>query len=270
MAFLYNDTKYYCLKNDYYMIYLKKGIKMNINIDNNYYFEIVHDAKDCNSSPIDIKTISLRAAKKNQYLLLLIDFKTIKEKEYKSLLKKLLFVRNLIKLKHIEIGITKKTKKCIGYLINYDKNNKLQNDFLSGINAILYETRYERYNCIYDTVCNDLDSCFYGKNICDFKDNQCGEKRGTSSLVGCCRHYKYIVFGRSLNTCEHLTKDYKCGAKCISCKLFTCDYLNKKEIKFKIKDFLLLNTFFNSIQKVIIKGMLFTPKEKILKLLLMT
>ena len=49
----------------------------------------------------------------------------------------------------------------------------------------------------------------------------------------------------NLTPCEHLKEDYTCGSKCIACKLFTCDYLEKKGIKFKIKDILLLNVFFN-------------------------
>ena len=69
--------------------------------------------------------------------------------------------------------------------------------------------------------------------------------------------------------CEYLDKNtYKCNAKCISCKLFTCDYLEKKGIKFKIKDMLLLDTFFNPLQKYCIKYKVFTPKEKIIKWLI--
>ena len=68
--------------------------------------------------------------------------------------------------------------------------------------------------------------------------------------------------------CEYLKEDYTCGAKCISCKLFTCDYLEKKGVKFRIKDILLLNTFFNPLQKYFIKYMVYTPKEKILKRLM--
>ena len=71
--------------------------------------------------------------------------------------------------------------------------------------------------------------------------------------------------------CEYLDKNtYKCNAKCISCKLFTCDYLEKKGIKFRIKDILLLDTFFNSLQKYFIKYMVFTPKDKIIKRLMIT
>ena len=89
-------------------------------------------------------------------------------------------------------------------------------------------------------------------------------------MIGCCHHFKYKAIGplSRLVQCEYLTKDYKCGAKCISCKLFTCDYLEKKGIKFKINDILLLNAFFNPLQKYFIKYMVFTPKEKIIKRLL--
>ncbi|MCL2354402.1 MAG: hypothetical protein FWC68_00630 [Oscillospiraceae bacterium] len=51
----------------------------------------------------------------------------------------------------------------------------------------------KQYEIIYDKVCTYLDNEFYGKNVCDFKDNKCGEKINTSSLVGCCRPYKNIL-----------------------------------------------------------------------------
>ena len=44
--------------------------------------------------------------------------------------------------------------------------------------------------------------------------------------------------------------------------------VEKKGIKFRIKDILLLNVFFNPLQKYFIKYMVYTPKEKILKRLI--
>ena len=44
----------------------------------------------------------------------------------------------------------------------------------------------------------------------------------------------------------------------------------KKGVKFRIKDILLLDTFFNSLQKYFIKYMVFTPKDKIIKRLMIT
>ena len=41
-------------------------------------------------------------------------------------------------------------------------------------------------------------------------------------------------------------------------------------VKFRIKDILLLDTFFNSLQKYFIKYMVFTPKDKIIKRLMIT
>ena len=160
----------------------------------------------------------------------------------------------------------------LGYIFNYNESNKKQSDFLNVVNAIFYKNRYEMYNYIYDNVCDYLDGFFYSKNYCDFKNNKCGEKINTSSNIGCCRHYKNKLLGPLLTNnftpCEYLKEDYTCSAKCLGCKLFTCDYLRKKGIKFKIKDILLLDVFFNPLQKYYIKVKVFTPKEKILKKLM--
>ena len=117
-----------------------------------------------------------------------------------------------------------------------------------------------------------MDNYFYGKNLCDFQNNKCGEKRNTSSTTGCCHHFKHKALGpfSKLVLCEYLNKEnYTCDAKCLPCKLYTCDYLESKGIKFRIKDILLLNVFFNPLQKYFIKYMVFTPKEKILKRIMM-
>ena len=247
-------------------------MKMKIDLDNNYYFMILNN----NIFPvdvIDIQKIKLINLFKRKKVLLKINFDKIDKKQYKRIIKKLLFIKKLINKNKIQLGSKEGKKIRLGYIINYDENNKTHNDFILAINAALYNTKYERYNYIYDTVCNYLDSCFYGKNLCDFRENRCGEKRKTNISTGCCHHYKNKLLGPLLKNnfiqCEHLKQDYTCGAKCIACKLFTCDYLEKKGIKFRIKDILLLNVYFNPLQKYFIKYMVFTPKEKIIKRLMM-
>lgn len=241
-----------------------------IKLDNNYYLEINSDNNNLRFAT-DINNLKLHEIKKKRVFLLKIDFNTFHTKDYKKILRHLLFIKSLVLLHKQEIGITKNSKKLLGILINYDKNNEEHNNFILAINAVFYNTRWDRYNYIYDTVCNYLDSFFYGKNLCDFKNNKCGEKRNTNSSIGCCRHFKVKWMGplTKLVPCEHLKEDHTCGAKCISCKLFTCDYLQRKGIKFKIKDILLLDVFFNPIQKYYIKFMVFTSKEKILKRLML-
>ncbi len=243
----------------------------SIRLDNDYNIQIINNNKQItDKKAVDIQNLNLNKVIKNKKLMLNIDFEKITKKQYKRILKRLLFIKNIASKINIEIGTLENNKKIIGYLINFNSTNQEHNDFIQAINAIFYNTKYERYNYIYDTVCNYLDNYFYGKNLCDFKNNKCGEKMNTSSITGCCHHFKNKWIGplSKLVLCEYLKEDYTCGAKCISCKLFTCDYLEKKGIKFRIKDILLLDTFFNPIQKYFIKYMVFTPKEKIIKRLM--
>lgn len=184
-------------------------------LNNNYYMKIVegNTEKQNITDVIDIKEISLRKVLKNKKFIVRIDFKEINKKRYKKILKRLLFIKSVANKAKIEIGTKLENEKnFLGYIINYDDRDKDYNDFITGIIAIFHNTKYERYNYIYDTVCNYLDSFFYGKNL--------------------------------------------------------CDYLEKKGVKFRIKDILLLNTFFNPLQKYFIKYMVYTPKEKILKRLM--
>lgn len=242
-----------------------------IKLDNNYYIEKLSENSEIPINTVNICHLSLIKVLKNKNIVLKIDFEEFNIKDYKRLLKKLLIVKNVAMKINGEFGIIEKEKKIIAYAINFDENNMKHKDFISGINAIFYKTRYERYNYIYDTVCNYLDSFFYGKNLCDFKNNKCGEKRNTTSTTGCCHHFKHKALGplSKLVLCEYLNKEnYTCDAKCLPCKLFTCDYLESKGVKFKIKDILLLDVFFNPIQKYFIKYMVFTPKDKILKRLM--
>ena len=245
-------------------------MKTRIDLDNNYFLKIVNNTEDFLIDIIDLEHLNLINIFKKKNFLLKIDFSKLNKKIYKKVLKKLYFIKKIISKSKIEIGKVEESKILLGYIINYDENNKYEKELILAINAIFFNNRYERYNYIYDTVCDYLDSYFYGKNLCDFKNNKCGEKRNTSSVTGCCHHFKNKWLGpfSKLVLCEYLKEDYTCGAKCISCKLFTCDYLEKKGIKFKIKDILLLDVFFNPLQKYFIKYMVFTPKEKIIKRLM--
>lgn len=239
-----------------------------INLNNDYYIKVVNQDNDIPFETISLKKLKLINVLKKEKIIFKIDFNKFSTKEYKRILKKFLLVKNIAIRMNKKFGVEEDNKKIIAYIVNLNKNDINQMNFIYGINAVLYNNKYERYNYIYDTVCNYLDGYFYGKNLCDFHNNKCGEKRNTSSTTGCCHHFKHKMLGpfSKLVLCEYLnSENYTCDAKCISCKLFTCDYLESKGIKFKIKNILLLDTFFNPLQKYFIKYMVFTPKEKILK-----
>lgn len=223
----------------------------------------------CNSSAIDVLNINGKNWKiiiKNQNLEFKINLKNTNRKIIKKIIKNIEKITTKIRKKG------KTNKKITFYIINYNQNNQNHSNFIKAIEVVFIEKVEDRYNYIYDEVCSFLDNEFTNKKLCEFKDNKCGEKLKTSSEVGCCRHYKNKILGPlnlngKLVICEYL-KDKKCSAKCISCKLYTCDYLKNKGIQFKIKNILLLDIFFNPIQKYIIKYSVFTPKEIIIKKLL--
>ena len=55
----------------------------------------------------------------------------------------------------------------------------------------------------------------------------------------------------------------------ISCKLFVCNYLKKEKLfNIDIKDFILIQSFFNKKQQLILKQNFFKSKEEILNKLL--
>ena len=214
---------------------------------------------------IDANKITWSMIKKQKIYALKVDFSCISNDEMKSTLKKLLKIKKRAESKKFEIGID----GISIYVLNYN-NTKEQNDFISGLRVILKTNDRERYTYIYKEVCDYLDGFFYGKNYCDFHDNKCGEKRSTNITIGCCRHYKYKLLGPLYGgfvPCEYM-KNYKCSVRCLPCKLYTCDYLEKQGIKFRIRDIFLLDTFFNIQQKFTLLTMKFTPEEKIIKRLL--
>lgn len=145
--------------------------------------------------------------------------------------------------------------------------NKLSKDIkfkVYTVTAINIKDIKKRYSYIYDVVCNYLDNEFTINNLCDFENNKCISVRNKShcseSVNGCC-------YGRNRGLCKHF-KNNTCSIKSISCKLFTCRYLRKKGVKFKINDIVLLKYFFNFKQKLILNNSIFKDKKEIINLLL--
>ena len=243
-----------------------------IKLDNDFIFEL---KKESLSNDIkNINELQWRDVYERQQLFIKIDFNNLKVSEYKRTLKKFLKIKEKSLKSKIELGVQYGEQKLLGYLINFNNSDESHINFIIAINAIFYNTTYDMYNYIYDYVCNYLDKQFFEKNLCNFQNDRCGASSNIYSTVGCCRHFKHKKLGFLLPTnkliiCEYL-KNKRCSIKCISCKLFTCDYLEKKGIKFRIKDIFLLDTFFNLVQKYIIKYKVFTPKDEILRLLIIT
>lgn len=146
---------------------------------------------------------------------------------------------------------------------NIDKYASIENK-IHMIHALNIKNIEKRYSYIYDVVCDYLDKEFREKDICSFKDNKCISVRNNShckeSCNGCC-------YGTNRGLCKNF-KDGKCSIKSLSCKLFTCRYLKKQGVRYRINDIDLLKYFFNIRQKYILDTSIFKDKDEIIKSLL--
>ncbi len=134
------------------------------------------------------------------------------------------------------------------------------------------KSKTEKYSYLYDSVCEYLDNRVVSTNVCGFENDKCIAKRDTNCTMGCCHHYKNKYFGvlyeKKLHLCEY-QKNKKCTAKCITCKMYMCDTLRKKGYNFNTKNVITLKRYFNVLQKLVIISSFFTPKDKILKKILL-
>lgn len=128
----------------------------------------------------------------------------------------------------------------------------------------------DKYSYIYDIVCNQLDNIFQENNYCNFIDDKCIAQRNCKNIshdsMGCCytfRNSKLTGFPVDTKLCTYLHNG-KCTQNCISCKLYTCSYLKKQNIKFSPNDFFLIKVFFNGKQKSYIKSNFFKTRDEII------
>ena len=105
-------------------------------------------------------------------------------------------------------------------------------------------------------------------NFCNFKNSMCVSQRHKNifnrypkpKTDGCC--FKVI------RKCAHNNKDGTCQVKCLSCKLYTCPYLSKRNIGLNTSEFILLRAFFNNKQKKNVIYNFYKSKEEIMKKLM--
>jgi len=117
--------------------------------------------------------------------------------------------------------------------------------FLKIITALNIKKLPQRYDYIYETMCDFLDDLSH--EYCDFKCNKCQGNRACTSkhtIDGCCYFHG--------TQCPFLVNKV-CQHRSLSCKIFMCDYLEKKyHFKSTVDAYPLLNLFFNRAQKELI------------------
>lgn len=124
--------------------------------------------------------------------------------------------------------------------------------------ALNIKKRKERLKFVYDKACELLDGDFYGKNICEFKNNICLHDRiHNGNCDGCCRR------NDNNKTCKYL-KNHRCSTKNLACKLHICDPLKKKGYRYRINDIYILKYLYSWKQKLFIYTDLFLSEKEVL------
>ena len=175
-------------------------------------------------------------------------------------------IKKIIKKnKKNSVVITYKNDKITNdeYLKKHKVKNEKLVDLIEVVHAINLKDKFERYNYIYDTVCAKLDERIK-TNYCEFKDNICVKYRKKGSLHenGCCE-----CKGRG--RCKYLINGICTMKTCMACKLFTCHTLKKMGIHQSINDFVLTRYFFDTKEKDILQFSYWTPKEIVMKRLIL-
>lgn len=120
-----------------------------------------------------------------------------------------------------------------------------------------------KYSMAIDYISDYLINNFKIYDICDFQGDKCISNRlnkSSRSCDGCC--YKFRT-----GVCKYL-KNKKCSIDCISCKLFMCNYLEKKYGRIKLQKILPVKKIFNRRQLEIIRTSFFKDKDEIIELLI--
>ena len=160
-------------------------------------------------------------------------------------LKKIRYLKLLSKFRlHISIGYDQKI-----YSLFSQKHPDELDLILKLLDIINTHKRKEKYSLIYDNACDYLDEEFMKNNWCCFKNNMCvcNRNKPKEYQTGSCCTRTY-----TRETCKHFDKNIKrCGIRCLACKLFVCDYLKKKGIKYSANKVPFLKYFLSPRQKLI-------------------
>lgn len=126
------------------------------------------------------------------------------------------------------------------------------------VEALNIKDKRKRLRFVYDKSCELLDDDFYGKNICEFKDNKCIHDRlYNASCDGCCKT------NDGLRRCKYL-ENHRCKTKCLACKFHICHCIRQNGYKYKVNDIYMLKYIYNWKQKIIVYSNFFMTPEEVL------
>ena len=143
---------------------------------------------------------------------------------------------------------------------NTKKSPKELETILNVVTILNTNSRREKYNLLYDYACDYLDNEFIEKKLCAFKDDMCIRNRCRTRGVkvsSCCERNKSRVICKNFDNVNKC-----CRIKSIGCKLFTCHYLKKQGIRYRVNSIPYLRYFLSARQKAICINSIFIDKDE--------
>jgi len=237
------------------------GKLRNIKIVTKVKINKKYDYVELNQKTIGKKNIIIMI---NSSQLKVIDSNNKVQKSYSKIRNGILLkiYKKLIKMYKMA---NKNKLKVIDILIKISAGEVIDYSFIQELDSLLtaYLLPYEkRLDYIYNYLCDCLDLRFAQSNCCDFVNDRCVSRRELE-CKGCKNPVVYGCCYTKNRVCPYLI-EHHCSIKCVSCKLFTCRYLEKRGIKYRSGDFLIAKIFFNYRQRLILNNSIYTPKEVII------
>lgn len=128
------------------------------------------------------------------------------------------------------------------------------------------EDEKEKLSFVYDTFCENMMEEISRLNYCYFINNKCIKMRYTSGFPnskenGCCSN----TYMDKRKDCRYLKADHSCAICSISCRVFTCLYLQERGIDHSLWQYPIIDCTLNKLSRAKIIHNFFTPKEKIMQ-----
>ena len=142
------------------------------------------------------------------------------------------------------------------FYVNNLKNKKNNNDFMLSamLDTYFNFNAFKRLGKATEYASDYIDKENSLNNMCDFKDNLCVSHRelGKKGCTGCCPSF-----------CKY-TKQGVCTVRNLSCKIFMCDYLEKKGYYFTPNTIPILKLHLSFFERFNCFGLLFKPEKKVI------
>lgn len=248
-----------------------KNISIGINIDkidySRYYYNrmrsyFLHIVNSLINTPIE----ELKENAENVCTKIMLDNNNFKS-EYEQITENIKF-KKIIDI-YLKILKLKYRVENIFYIAKKELNEQekiMLSEFNSLIKLFNIRNDEEKISYMYDSVCEKMMKEIRKLNYCNFENNNCVTMRYTDGFPnskenGCCSN-TYMDKGKN---CRYLNEDYSCKICSISCRVFTCKYLQDRGIDHSLWQYPIIDCSMSKFTRAKLIHNFFIPKEIILK-----